>query len=151
MLGVVIFQSAFCYFMLYLMRCHHDLLGLYSCIFKNLFEFLLSLPLDWEKSILPTTARSGALWAHPQHLSLSFLCSAESCHASIKNFSGLSKEAFFALFMWAARSEWQKWDIAGNITGALKYWKVRRPPDFPARRNVSFFCLRARGLFSSFL
>lgn len=51
MLDVVIFQSVFCYFMLYLMRCHHDLLGLYSCVFKNLLEFLLSLPLEWGKNV----------------------------------------------------------------------------------------------------
>lgn len=61
MLDVVIFQSVFCYFMLYLMTCHHDLLGLYSCVFKNLLEFPLSLPLEWGKSVLPMTPRSGAL------------------------------------------------------------------------------------------
>lgn len=76
MLDVVIFRSTFCYFMLYLMRCQHDLLGLYSCVFKNLLEFLLSLPLEGGKSVLPTTPRSKARSAHPKHLYVSFLHSA---------------------------------------------------------------------------
>lgn len=67
------FQSTFCYFMSYLMRCQHDLLGLYSCVFKNLLEFFLSLRLEGEKSILPTTPGSRAHSAHPRHLSVSFL------------------------------------------------------------------------------
>lgn len=83
MLDVVIFQSVFCYFMLYLMRCHHDLLGLYSCVFKNLLEFLLSLPLEWGKNVLPPAPRNGVLWAYPRPLSPSFLCSACACHGSV--------------------------------------------------------------------
>lgn len=57
------------------MRCQHDLLGLYSCVFKNLLEFLLSLPLEGGKSILPTTPGSRAHSAHPKHLG----CQAAGC------------------------------------------------------------------------
>lgn len=70
------FQSTFCYFMSYLMKCQHYLLGLYSCVFKNLLEFLLLLPLEGGKSILSTTPGSRAHSAHLKHLSVSFLLSA---------------------------------------------------------------------------
>lgn len=75
MLDVVIVQSVFCYFMLYLMRCHHGLLGLYSCFQKFIGVSSFS-PFGVGKEYSPYNSKG---WSNLSSSQTSFSCLSLHC------------------------------------------------------------------------